>query len=656
MTRTARLLAVACLLTLAPAVRGQAVPVTVQPTVTRSIEGISDLSRDRYFGIADMGLTLGQLPADQADYYLNELGITFGRHVNLLTAAVGWEECIFEDPDRPGYVDIERMIETVPVRSRSNAGHVATSHPDGLDLIVTENFTKGTWPKFLETYTHPQDETKHQPFPVDGDHAAEVTMNYIKHAFDDWNAPRWFEGINEPFWYFNANNDENFYGYHLSALKYADELDMDILVGGPCFPTIQEFRDNYQVLHRNLGKFIDGTEGKLDFYAFHPYNYMWWDEDAGDFLGRITGGPPIDGVIDSLASFSINKYDKPIKLVISEFGGYPVDPARGVESMNALMEEHFPDLEGWEYEMTRRSLYNFLMVNGGIMHAMTFMDHPHVIDKAVVYLITQTLSWSPEHKDALLVSKDFKNPVEEWVESRVVDYWKFFKDVKGRRVAIDCPSIDVSHQAFVDDNRLILLFNNVSFEPQPLAIDLGMERLPRSITLRKHGRKDTFDPYFSEEQIDSLDGLVLEPHESIALFVEYDRPIREARAINEVAYYADVVGVAVEPGQTLKTTVDVPNPRDAEYAELRIPVGRPYGTDHDIAVKFNGRVIDIPVEDAAERLDWRKGDTGGEYGSIKKARIPAGMLLPTNRIEIGFPDGEPGGVGAVVLRVARPVN
>ena len=228
--------------------------------------------------------------------------------------------------------------------------------------------------------------------------------------------------------------------------------------------------------------------------------------------------------------------------------------------------------------------------------------------------------------------------------------------MKGRRAVVDCPSIDVSHQAFVDDNRLILLFNNVSFEPQPLAIDLGIERLPESITLRKYGRKPTFDPYFSEERVDSLEGLVLEPNESIAVFVAYDRPIREARAINEVPYYADVVGVAVAPGQTLKPPVDVPDPKDAEYATLRIPVGRPHGTERDISVKFNGRTIDIPVEDAAERLDWQKPGSEGEYGSIKKARVPVGMLRATNQVEIGFPDGEPGGGGAVVLRVARPVD
>ncbi|MFC2112841.1 hypothetical protein ACFLTA_06185, partial [Bacteroidota bacterium] len=70
------------------------------------------------------------------------------------------------------------------------------------------------------------------------------------------------------------------------------------------------------------------------------------------------------------------------------------------------------------------------------------------------------------------------------------------------------------------------------------------------------------------------------------------------------------------------------------------------GSDHNIDVKFNGSKIDVPMENiAAEYLD------DGDYGTTKIVRIDPELLMETNTVELSFPDGKSGGIGAVVLRV-----
>ncbi|MEM1446118.1 MAG: hypothetical protein AAGF84_08690 [Planctomycetota bacterium] len=630
----------------------QAVEVRVQPEVTRGIGGEVVLDRNQYFAIADTGGLYGSLSPERFDRYINELEITFGRHVNMLNAAWQWEGAVREDPENPGKIDLAYLAENAPLKDGQSTGAIRQKF-DKLEIVGTENFVPNVWPPFMETYVHPEDTTAHQPFPVDVDHAALATMTYVKHAFSDWARPKWFEGINEPGWFFNGKTDPKFYEFHLKLLEHARALGLDDMkVGGPCFPTVQHWKDNYQNLLSGMGRFIDGTNAELDFYSFHPYNYMTWSEELQDFDGRITAGPPIDGVVDALVNFGVNRYGKELKLVVSEHGAYVEGPPEERAEFDKLVRRIHPDLEGWEYEMARRAMANFIMVNGAIMHTFTFMDHPHVVEKSIPYLITETSSWQPKHNDVLLVSKDFKVPVEEWVEGRGVDFWEFFKDVRGRRVAIDCPDLDVQHQAFVDDDTLILLFNNIAWAPQPLDITIEGDAQPTRYTVRKHGRDEFFAPYLTEEVVASLDGLVILPYESVAVFAEYAEDVSESRAINEVAYFGDAVAVELEGQDVLRTRIALPEIDNAEYATLRIAVGRPNGTDRDLAVRFNGKRVRIPVEDAADRLD-ATNRFSKEYGTLKKARIPVEWLRENNRVEIAFPDGKGGGVGSVVLRVAH---
>ncbi|MHC5123605.1 MAG: hypothetical protein ACYSOR_05315, partial [Planctomycetota bacterium] len=73
-----------CVLMLSGTGRTVAATVTVEPSITRSIKGISDLNRLKYFNLCSTGswyeskLNKCELP-NRYDYYTHDLEMTFGR-------------------------------------------------------------------------------------------------------------------------------------------------------------------------------------------------------------------------------------------------------------------------------------------------------------------------------------------------------------------------------------------------------------------------------------------------------------------------------------------------------------------------------------------------------------------------------------------------
>ncbi|MHC5087542.1 MAG: hypothetical protein ACYSN9_07000, partial [Planctomycetota bacterium] len=95
--------------------RTVAATLTVEPSITRSIKGISDLNRLKYFNLCSTGswyeskLNKCELP-NRYDYYTHDLEMTFGRNLSIVKGEVDWGSSIHEDPANPGTVDIPRMI------------------------------------------------------------------------------------------------------------------------------------------------------------------------------------------------------------------------------------------------------------------------------------------------------------------------------------------------------------------------------------------------------------------------------------------------------------------------------------------------------------------------------------------------------------------
>ena len=90
--------------------------------------------------------------------------------------------------------------------------------------------------------------------------------------------------------------------------------------------------------------------------------------------------------------------------------------------------------------------------------------------------------------------------------------------------------------------------------------------------------------------------------------------------------------------------VDLPKKNNFDYAQLRVGLTRNVGSNYHPIIKLNGKELDVPLEDCAQRL------TDKEYATTKIFLVNTADLTSRNRISVTFADNSEGAIGSVVLR------
>ncbi|TRX57606.1 T9SS type A sorting domain-containing protein [Fulvivirga sp. M361] len=618
----------------------QQIKVNVSPSVSASINGQLELDRKKYFNLAASSSEINWNIQDQTrfDYYFKDLEMTVGRQLGLVYGETRWGNGLREDAARPGYMDIAFF------KSKMNP------NDNGLDALkgifgnrqgLVTHDRRSAYPDFMETYTKSGGEE--EKYPTNNEAAAEIVAHLLKYKYTDFQRPSYFELVNEPGWRFWG--DQRFAEFHTAAKQKVDEMGISTEIGGPCYSVSYFYRKEYDQLS-NITNFIDATNFELDFYSFHSYDYMKWDESAKDFTGSVSSGLPLDGVFDALASYTYNKFGKELSFIGSEHGGYITDPQNREDALNALADQHFPG-SGFEHEMEKRSIDNFIMVNSAIANTLTFMNHPHIVKKTVPFILLESSRWDPYYYSSLLVKENFDKNSDKWAESKLIDFFRYFDGVKGRRVESFTTDTDIQHMSFVDGNTLTMLFHNQSNEEGTIDIDIDdIGNSIEELKIRRLGRGNDFRPVFEETTLSSVNDIQIGAQESIVLFATYQNTIQEDDIVDEIAHYAAETATKFSGSKTF--TVQIPDHKRAKYAIVRVGLNRPSGASKDVNITLNGVSLSVPVENAADRIT--QSDNG--YSTTKIIKVAGRFLKESNDIEVSFPDGKSGGVGAVVLRAA----
>ena len=615
------------------------VHIQVDPECTRSIQGISELDRRVYFSICDPGSGFEKRCKDDTvyDYLINDLGVTFGRRLGVVQGVRG----IQEDPSRPGYADIELLKERLSRRQYNPTAEFKEKMGDNLNVAAHGNHN--SYPKFMGEHTT-KDAVKGnhaESIPENIDAAAELAATVLKYGYSDFDRPAYFEPINEPHWGFWGG--DQLADWHMKTMQAVHALTPEVKVGGYCMSVAYLYQDMYRVF-RAYHNFLEKTNCEMDFYSFHVYDYYHWKGDH--FVGRVTSGLPLEGVLDIMPNYTYNKYGKEIDLVVSEQGGY-VNDGRGGDYDGAaatleIANKYFPG-SGFEWEMKRRSIVEFIHVSTIIANTMAFMDHPHIVKKSVPFILMDAFGWDPKYYAVMYVPFEFKDK-SRLVPTQQQNYYKLFKGVDGRRVKTLCSDPDIQTRGFVDGSKLYLVMNNLANEKESISIDIPDTK---DLSVRRLGRNDDFTAYFTEKKIASTETMELAGREAVLLIADYGEKIKDKKSVNEVPCYGDRVDVAVKEAQTFN--VKVPDAGHLDYALLRVGISRPAGTDKNIKVWFNGKSIKVPLETCADRLeDPDKRD----YSSCKIVSIPVDIVKKENKVKVAFTDDKPGSVGSVVIRAA----
>jgi hypothetical protein len=381
----------------------------------------------------------------------------------------------------------------------------------------------------------------------------------------------------------------------------------------------------------------------MDFYSFHAYDFFKWNDGA--FRGRIQSGLPLEGVLDLVQNYAVNTFGTEKDLVLSEHGGY-VNAEGGMYDGEAaaaeLADKYFPG-DTFEHEMKKRSIVNALMLQSVVANTLTFMEHPHVIRKAVPFLLPQSWAWDTKYYAQLFVPYNYTDKSRP-EPTHLLSFFRFFRGVDGRRVKALCNDPDLQVRAFVSGSRLFLAVNNLSPEPETVALH-GMEA--ERVELRRLGRNADFSGRYTEEAVALPESLTLDGLEAVMLVADFGRPIEERSSVNEAVCYGDKV---TAPLAEAEFKVSVPVKEKIDYAVLRIGLTRGAGLQRDPVVMLNGKTLEVPLEDCAGRLEEK------EYATTKLIPVDPADLLAENRVRVSFPDGDDGAVGSAVIRAAVKEN
>ena len=552
-----------------------------------------------------------------------------------------------EDTQRPGFADLGRLRKMLAARRHEPSPVLLRDFPAGLD--VAAHGQHNAYPGFMGTHlsswlaTHGSDgkhEMEHLPNNIEA--AAELAATVLRHGYHDFDRPRYFEPLNEPHWSY-LNEPEHLADWHLAARRRVHAETPDVLVGGPCLSIAYFYSRGYRSF-RSLTDFVDATDGQMDFYSFHVYDFHEIEEDR--FSGAILSGLPLEGVLDLVQNYTSIKLGREVPVVVSEAGGYVTGISGAGEEreiIEGMARERFPG-SGFEWQMKARSIHEYLQVSSTIGHTLVFMDHPHTLKKSVPFILLETSAWDPEYYAALHVPKDFDPGAQEWIPSTLHDFYRLFRDLRGRRVVAHSPDPDILVRAFVDGSRLQVIAHNLAEKPEVLSIGAAD---PDSIAVRRYGRRGDLTPFLAEELAASLGGLELGPRETIVVNANYDAVIESRRTVEETACYGDAVTVPVDGSAAIR--ISVPRGESVQYACLRIGCNRPSGSGSGMQVRFNGHELKVAVEDSAPRYDHRKHG----YSTTKLIPIDPAFLKDDNVVVISFPDGGSGTIGSAVLRIAR---
>ncbi|RMF91200.1 MAG: beta-agarase, partial [Planctomycetota bacterium] len=569
------------------------VVVHLEPTTTRAIGGVSELDRKVYFAISDSGRGFDRRCRDPERYnhLVNELRISFGRELGVVAPLVRYGNYVQEDASRPGFVDLEHLKQKLAKRGISQPSEVMRrDFPQGLD--VAAHGKHGAFPEFMGRHTTPQvdkeSDGKHSDnvLPENIDAAAELSAAALKYAYSDFDRPRYYEPMNEPHWSYFL--EDHIAKWHLATMEAVHREVPGVQVGGPCLSVAYFYRNQYNSF-KGLRRFIDDTQCRLDFYSFHVYDY--YRNRDGKFGGRITGGLPLEGMFDLVENYTHNRWQREVPIVVSETGGY------GADDLIEQLTESFPE-KGWEREMKKRSLHNALQIRSSIANTLVFMDHPHVVKKAVPFILLESMSWDPTYYATLYTPYGYEDK-SRWVASTLHRFYEFFRDLEGRRVVCRADDPDIQARAFVHENTLFLVMNNLSDVPHRVQFDMDFPVHPRQSVVRRIGQNADFTPYLREEGIGPI---TIAGGEAVLIRADYAAAIPELRRVDERAWYGDAVVVPVEDSRA-KINIAVDERESLAYAQLRIGLCRPQGAGHDVRVRFNGRVVPLVEEHCAERLD-----------------------------------------------------
>jgi len=138
------------------------VTITIDPNANNAIKGHLELDRQKYFvlSVPSGNFFDSRIPEQSIrSLMLDQYDVQLGRALGMVSTATQYSNSVFEDPSKPGFMDVERYKSMVDLDLGGSQDYV--SRWDNLDIAVHEHHSG--YPSFMPKWTAPQSDRDNFP-------------------------------------------------------------------------------------------------------------------------------------------------------------------------------------------------------------------------------------------------------------------------------------------------------------------------------------------------------------------------------------------------------------------------------------------------------------------------------------------------------------
>lgn len=576
--------------------------VDVNLDMKHSVRGVSDFGRSKHITVHANVFESDWKGEDVAKHYLmNELDVYFGRDNGNASWFFRFTP---QDPDKPGAPDVSE-VESLGDWWREQylaEGSSVSSYEDRARELIMGTNPDAVLPSNNYRKLSGRDDKGGKYMLRDSAASAEWIAEYLATCFrgvDNPNAqlrPKYWEVTNEPDMILNTRDHfflsswEQIFEYHnLVADKVRRRLgDRAPLIGGMAWglhdlgdpdywhrangeeerkkiisqyyrdPSKPEANEGDRIAWQRVYEstesdvwnkdvkqpfaqwdyiwkgFIDAAGENMDFYSIHFYDWVSNGEGPdATTKGKFRYGGPVEAVFEMLEWYQQYRFGESKPWVISEYGSIV-----GPQSLDT--DFRWGD---WTHVQT----FNRML--------MQFLQRPDMIVKSMPFApIKGTWGYSGDlrYEPSLMQTDapyaDIFQPETEWYFTDKLQWYQLWADVDGTRVDTSSTDPDVQADAYVKDEHLFLILNNLEWETSTVDLSLlGADdnelvsvRMKHSYLAEGLSEKTPGHGVLADATLDSMPETVVLPGGStIVLDIEYDHTITIDQESREVKYYGD---------------------------------------------------------------------------------------------------------------------
>lgn len=579
--------------------------VSIDLSTQRYLGQESELSRDKYFNI-HANPAYG--PIEMADHkFLREYGVGFGRGFN----GPFWYHPQDEFPDSPFLSDAQAAALSVAVNDLYET-QVTYPYRDRR-LVVTD---------------HP-----YQSFSMEMDleAAADWTVSFFRHFFNDETRPLFYEPMNEPFVHAgDFGSDDAAVRLRMSELyreigKAFDEsgLDVDVIGYASAWPSME--LNDFWHWDTRMKLFMDTAGEFMDGFSTHLY-------DGTNVTGQDNrrSGSNSEAILDLIETYSFIKWGKVKPHAITEFGDIP----------KGYPEHYTPEKSSQEHRAYNHILFNLFERQDRLMIAVPFITSksPWFYEESGTIEAYLADLWRPDPESLE------NGQVRNYFFTKKIDFYKLWKGVHGERTVAYSDNPDVAVATFVEGSEVFVCLNNLDDLATTVLLQNSHESgALKSARIRRLNVPPTKEGIYTDEALqEELNEVTLQPYETVILCYDYEEPLVFENQVISETHYSKTHLVPIKAEQILSFEFENV-PSDVVRASLRMSIGRKPEKSKQPIVKVNGQTVEVPA-------NWPGYDQGNRkdfFGAIP-IPLPTDCLKSKTTVELIFPD-DGGRVSSLLL-------